>query len=439
MKNKTPRGSIRRGLRVGGLGLRLVGSYLGYQVESLLLGGASRQERRKDFHRRVSRRVREELGMLKGAFMKFGQILSMQAQALPDEAIEELTKLQMQAPGMHPTLARAQFKTSYGKYPEEVFREFDAEPFAAASLGQVHRAVTLGGAKAAVKIQYPAIRTAIENDFEILRTATLPGRLTGHIPGSVLEEVERGFLEETDYLNEGKNIDFLRRELKPFAYLTIPLVHWDLTTDRVLTMSYVEGETVRDFLARKPSQELRNLIGERLLEMYLFQIQAVRALHADPHPGNYLFDGHGRIGLVDFGCVTRFSEDLPEIFRWLIDGGRKQGDEHEKRMVRLLWGSPKFSRNTRTRQMLRAVRDFYEMLYPPAGTRRALVDFGDPALLDGLTRNFKKALRNKLANPELIFAGRAELGLYNLLHQLGAKVNTREVWDRVMERSERRR
>jgi len=434
---KTPGGSIRRGLRVGKLGLGLVGSYLGYQVQNLLSRKSSREDRRKDFHRRVSRRVREELGTLKGAFMKFGQILSMQTQVLPDEAIEELAHLQMQAPGMHPTLARVQFKGSCGKYPEEVYREFDPEPFAAASLGQVHRAVTRSGAKVAVKIQYPAIRRAIENDFEILRSATLPGRLTGHIPVAVLEEVQRGFLEETDYLKEGKNIDFLRESLEPLPYLTIPKVHWDLTTERVLTMSYVEGETVRPFLTHKPSGELRSLIGERLLEMYLYQVHAIRVLHADPHPGNYLFEVDGRIGLVDFGCVTRFTPDYPELSRWLIEGVGKRNEEHERRMVCLLWGSPKFSRNKRTRQMLQAVIDLYGTVYPPPGKGK-VVDFGQPAVIDGLTHNFQKALRNKLINHELAFAGRAEMGLYNLLHQLGAKVSTLEVWDRVKARAERR-
>jgi predicted unusual protein kinase regulating ubiquinone biosynthesis (AarF/ABC1/UbiB family) len=437
--DKTPNGSIRRGLRVGKLGIGLVGSYLGHQMQNLLLRKSSREERRKDFHRRVSKRVRDELGTLKGAFMKFGQILSMQTQILPDETIEELAHLQMQAPGMHPTLARVQFKTSCGKYPEDVFLEFDPEHFAAASLGQVHRAVTRNGEKVAVKIQYPAIRSAIENDFEILRSATLPGRLTGHIPVSILQEVQKGFLEETDYLNEGKNIDYFRKNLEPLAYLTIPQVYWDLTTERVLTMSYVEGETIRPFLSRKPSGELRNLIGDRLLEMYLFQVHALHNLHADPHPGNYLFDGLGGIGLVDFGCVTRFTSDYPELSRWLIEGARKKGEEDERRMVRLLWGSPKFSKNSRTRQMLKAVIDLYGTVYPPTENGKTVVDFGDPAVINVLTRNFQKALRNKLINPELAFAGRAELGLYNLLHQLKAKVNTREVWERVKARGEIRR
>jgi len=134
MVNKPPQtGAVARGFRLGKLGLTLPGSYLGYQVQNLFLG--ENEERQHRFQQRSSKRVREELGSLKGAAMKLGQILSLQTRALPEAVIRELAGLQMHAPGMHPTLARAQFKASLGKAPEEVFRDFEEVPFAAASLG----------------------------------------------------------------------------------------------------------------------------------------------------------------------------------------------------------------------------------------------------------------------------------------------------------------
>jgi len=123
---------------------------------------------------------------------------------------------------MHATLARAQFKGSLGRYPEEMFRDFDPEPFAAASLGQVHRAVTRNGEKVAVKIQYPAIRSAIENDFKLLRSATWLARMSGHVPKGLVEELQRGILEETDYAQEADNLEFFRKELSKLTYLSIP-------------------------------------------------------------------------------------------------------------------------------------------------------------------------------------------------------------------------
>lgn len=427
VKPNQPNGPIGRGFRVSRLGLSLAGSYLGYQLQNLLLGGASRETRRKDLNRRLSRRVREELESLKGPFMKFGQILSMQSQALPDEALDELAKLQMRAPSMHPTLARAQFKSSYGKAPEEVFAEFEPEPFAAASLGQVHRALTWQGAKVAVKIQYPAIRTAIDNDFKLLKSAALPGRLTGYFPVSILDEAQRGFLEETDYIHEGRNIDFLRERLIRFPFLTIPRVHWDVTTERVLTMSFIEGATVRDFLARKPSQQIRNLIGFRLMQIYLCQLHFIHAIHADPHPGNYLFQDDGSIGLVDFGCVKHLCPDIPELARALLDRAWLEGDRQTQRILRLIWGPGDYSRNRKAHQMLRTITNFYTAVFPPLEGASAVVDFGSPKVLDSLTQNMREALRYKLTKAEFAFSTRAELGLYNLLHQLAAKVDTADV------------
>ena len=124
---KESSGTVHRGLRLGKLGLSLTGSYLGYQVQNLFLSEKKRDQRRRQFQTQSSRRMRAELGSLKGAAMKLGQLLSLQTQALPEEAITELAHLQMHAPGMHPTLARAQFKSSLGKAPEELFSRFEEE------------------------------------------------------------------------------------------------------------------------------------------------------------------------------------------------------------------------------------------------------------------------------------------------------------------------
>lgn len=162
----------------------------------------------------------------------------MQGHLIPEEILEELTELQMHAPPMHRTLMRTQFKKSMGKYPEEVFARFEMEPFAAASLGQVHFAVTRGGDEVAVKIQYPAIREAIRNDFALLRTVTFPARWAKYVSDEMISEAENGFMLETDYGSEAC------------------------------------------------------------------------AIHADPHPGNYLYDDDGTIALIDYGCVKYLPDDI---------------------------------------------------------------------------------------------------------------------------------
>jgi predicted unusual protein kinase regulating ubiquinone biosynthesis (AarF/ABC1/UbiB family) len=428
-----PHGALRRGYHLGKLGLSLTGSYLGYQAQNLWLGEDGQGERRRHWQKKVSRQVREELGSLKGAFMKFGQILSLQTQALPDEAVVELAGLQMRAPGMHPSLARAQFKQACGKYPDEVFREFEAEPFAAASLGQVHRALTKRGEKVAVKIQYPAIRTAIENDLKLLRAAALPGRVTGYLPVAILDEMQRGFLEETDYLHEGRNLDFFRERLSGYHFLSIPKVHWDLTTDRVLVMSFVEGATVGPFLESGPPPAVRDLIGHRLFELYHCQIQSLRALHADHHPGNYLFRPDGAIGMVDFGCVKRLSPDIAVLVHHCVDHAWRSSEEAERETINILWGSR--IPYAKARRMIASLEGFLDIVYPLDRRKQHYVDFGQPAVLNSVAQNLRRAVRHKLTNAEFAFISRAELGLYSLLHQLRAKVDTLAAWRAVVERA----
>jgi hypothetical protein len=429
VNSKTKSGVLTRGFLLGKLGFGLVGSYLGYQAQNLFLGEGERPLRQARFQRQVSRRVREELGNLKGPAMKLGQLVSMSSGTLRPEALEELANLQMRAPGMHASLARAQFKSALGKYPEELFREFDPEPFAAASLGQVHRGITQRGEKVAIKIQYPAIRSAIENDFKLFRSLTLPGQVTGHIPAALLAEVERGILEETDYLHEAQNVEFFRKELKGFTYLSIPQVYHELSGDRVLTMSFIEGVPLRSFLMEKPSAAIRNLVGERLVEMYHTQLHWLKALHADHHPGNFLFRSDGRIGLIDFGCVKRLRIEITEIINSIINRSWYQSDAATRRFLGLVLGEKMPYR--RARRLLPLVEASADFLFPQGPSANPVVNFGGPKLLKLVANNSKQALRDRLCNPEFAFVSRAELGLVHLLHELGAKVNMGAVWHRV--------
>ena len=421
------KGAFHRGMRVGQLGASLTGSYLAYQFQNLIFGPDEAEERKRGFHKRTSKRIRRELEELKGPLMKLGQILSMQGQALPPDVMEELSHLQARAPAMHPTLARAQFKAVLGKNPEEMFRSFEPDAFAAASLGQVHRATTKSGENVVVKIQYPAIRTAIENDFKLFRSATFAGQLSGHFPGAILTEMEAGFMQETDYLQEARNIEFFRKAFEPLEFLRLPKVFPEWSGDRVLTMSFVQGESLDDFIRRKPSRRLRNLIGEHLAEMYHFECRCAKAVHADPHPGNYLFRDDGTIGLVDFGCVKYFSPEYSQIVQCFMRRVWEKGDAEYARMMRLTFGKGASPSNPKAREMLDGAIRFFEMIFPSQNPGEKEVDFGDANVLRRLTEMFGKSIQNKVTNPEFVFASRAELGLYNLLHRLEASVDTARV------------
>lgn len=432
MKPNGQSGVLPRGYRLGKLGFSLVGSYLGYQIQNVFYGETGKPQRKAHFHKKASRQLREELGALKGPVMKLGQLLSMQSGTFSQEALLELANLQMQAPGMHASLARVQFKNALGKYPEEMFREFDAEPFAAASLGQVHRAVTLNGEKVAVKIQYPAIRSAIESDLKLLRSAALPGRVTGHVPSAVLDEIARGLMEETDYLHEAGNLDYFRKGLAGLDFVTVPRVHRELTTDRVLTMSFVEGETLSDWLKRKPSQAVRDLTGARLFEAYETQLQHLRVIHADQHPGNFLFQPDGRFGLVDFGSVKRVHFNILEYRRFCDNRGWRESEVAARRFLSILYA--KNAPYARTRKILPLMEELMEIVLPQ-GSADCVVNertYRQNSKVKEIQRRMAKhAFQDKLINPDFVYISRGDMGFWHLLGEIGATVNVSEISRRV--------
>ena len=419
-------GPVKRAARLMQLGASLAGSYLAYQVQRPFLDEERAIGQKKAMRLDQAKQVRQELQGLRGPIMKVGQALSMQTHLLGPELIEELSALQMQAPPMHPTLMRAQFKAGFGKYPEEVFRSFEPEPFAAASLGQVHWAVTESGEDVAVKIQYPAMREAIESDFQALRAAGFVGRLTGHLKKSLIQEVERGIVEETDYVNEAKNIGHFRKALAPLDFVRVPEVHRELSSDQVLTMSRVPGLRLQEFLKTNPSQELRDQLGAGLTRLFFFQLFRVQALHADPHPGNYLFNNDGTIGLVDFGCVKYLK---PEVVRCYAQFWSREWVNDSKlyaEIIRVVFG-PKTSPNElRVRRCMSEIRRFYDEFHPLEKTQKAL-DLGDSKFMDRMAELAKTILKNKFLSPEFIFLSRTESGMCNLLHILKARVLTTQI------------
>ena len=426
MVKNPAQGSIRRAARLAQLGAGLAGSYLAHQLQRPFIGKTQAKERRQRLKLKNAKRVRQELQDLRGPVMKLGQALSMQTHFLGPEIIEELSLLQMHAPPMHPTLMRVQFKAALGKYPEDVFRSFEPEPFAAASLGQVHWAVTKNGESVAVKIQYPAMREAIESDFRALRAAGFAALLSGHLTESVVKETQRGILEETDYLREAKNIEFFGKALAPLKSVRVPKVYPEFSSDRVLTMSRIPGLRLQDFLKTHPSQELRDKLGAGLTRLFFFQLFCVQALHADPHPGNYLLNSDGTIGLVDFGCVKYLKPEVVRCYAqfWSREWGHDRALYAE--IIHVIFGPRVSPDEPRVRRCMNSIREFYDEFHPLDNTSEPL-DLGDARFMDGLAKLAKTLVKNKFLSPEFLFLSRTESGMCNLLHTLKSRVTTTKI------------
>src|SRR5205807_4829647 len=417
-----------RAVSMASMGAGIAGSYVGYLLQRAFLGEAKGKIKLKSTHVRAARRMADEMQALRGPAMKLGQMLSLQTGVLPDEILAELATLQMEAPGMHPSLVRVQLKGSLGREPEEIFKHFTAEPFAAASLGQVHHAVTREGQRVAVKIQYPGIRRAIENDFRLFRTFSKPAQASGHIRRAAIDEIEDQIIAETDYLREADNIEFLAKRLAPLSFVKVPRLFRKYSCDKVLTMSLMTGQHLEDFLAQRPSQKLRNELGAHLFELFYFQVLKIEALHADPHWGNYLFNDDADISLVDFGCVKYLS---PESVAYLHSAFLYPGaiDSADFRRILETYYDQVGEKllPTARRALVRFAENFYRKVYPPEPEKHQLFDFGDATFLRDFLRESKNLFRTKGVITEFIFMGRAEMGLYQTLHRLKARVPTSQI------------
>lgn len=419
-RGAVPVSAAGRLLRIGVMGAGVLGRNAVARVRKI--GASDDRKRAIDAatHETNAARIVDAMSSMKGAFMKLGQLLSQQAHSLPEAYVRRLGELQWEAPPMHGTLMRMQFRNEMGKNPEELFADFDREPFAAASLGQVHRARTRAGEDVAVKVQYPGIDRTIESDFANFRTLLSTLRLSREQFAEVweaVEEVRSHFHREVDYVQEADTLDTFRRLLAARRDVVIPRVHRGLSAARVLTMERLDGLHLRDFLKRRPSQEERDRLGSTLLDLFLQQALDLALLHADPHPGNYLFLADGRLGLLDFGCSKRFDRAFVEEHRRLFKipiGDRASLEAHFLKFrpaEDVRW-------NEKMAALLRMQKEDVAKYHEDRP-----FDFGDTAHLREILASLQALARLGLTTPGFVLYVRAKIGLYNMLHALGARVN----------------
>jgi len=249
------------------------------------------------------------LGDLKGAAMKFGQALSMDTEFITPEVRQVLARLQNQAPSMsYETVARV-VREELGDAPEALFREFEREPLAAASLGQVHRAVLHDGRPVAVKGQYPGIAESLEGDLDnlglVVKTVSRASRLA--VGTAYFRELREEMLLELDYRREAALATAFARGVERLPELRVPRVIEERSAARVLTLELLEGLTLKDWVVSGPSDTERFRVARQLVHAIYGPFFLAGEMHADPHPGNFMVQPDGRLGLLDFGAIKHFS------------------------------------------------------------------------------------------------------------------------------------
>ena len=405
-------------------GLKVGKNYARYLLDRAT-GEDDPEARKQELNTQNARDLFEEFTRLRGTALKLAQSMSMDTGLLPDEFMEVMAEAQYSVPPMNKALVRKRIRDGLGQFPELLFDDFEPEAMAAASLGQVHRARTDDGRPVAVKVQYPNVRETIESDLSVARTL-FRRLIQGDGLDDHFEEVKARLQEETDYLKEAQNIDHFAEQYDGDK-LVIPRPVHDRTAETVLTMTYLEGQHLDPFLDAEPSQERRDHFGQLLWDFLHEQVASnARTLHADTHPGNFLFRDDGRLGVIDFGCVKtfpqQFRDDMLRLFR-----ARMADDEDAITHLLFTLDILRDDLPQDTQDELRQFFDRYgSLIVEPY--RQSSFDFGDPDFRTRLQTCFKQAsqLRAATGSPHFIFLNKALVGLLNLLTQLGARVETTE-------------
>ncbi|OIT00054.1 putative aarf domain-containing protein kinase, chloroplastic [Nicotiana attenuata] len=279
-------------------------------------------------------------------FIKLGQLSSTRSDLFPREFVDELAKLQDRVPAFSPKKAKEFIKKELGVPVDILYKEFEDQPIAAASLGQVHRAILHNGEKVVVKVQRPGLKKLFDIDLKNLKliaeyfqkSETLGGPTRDWI--GIYEECAKILYEEIDYINEGKNADRFRRDFRNIKWVRVPLVYWDYTATKVLTLEYVPGIKINQLDLIGTRGYSRSRIASRAIEAYLIQILRTGFFHADPHPGNLAIDTDEALIYYDFGMMgdiksfTRerllglfyavYEKDAKKVMQGLIDLGALQ-------------------------------------------------------------------------------------------------------------------
>ncbi|MGQ0553012.1 MAG: ABC1 kinase family protein [Planctomycetota bacterium] len=418
-----PTGRLHRGWILGTTQTRIAADYFATWLRSGFRSEDERARLRNEAHLRAALHLLGTMSYLRGAVGKFGQLLASWPNLAPAQFAEVLSVLQFEAPPMHFSLLREMLRGELGGEPEQVFAEFETRPFAAASLGQVHRARLHSGEHVAVKIQYPGIAGTIRADFSNLLALMLPMRLSRDWENmrEQLGDLVAMLESETDYRREAQWQEEARLALAGFPQIVVPRVHAAHSTQRVLVSDLLEGLHLDDYLATNPSQAQRDAHGHQLMQAAFQLYYGSQFLYTDPHPGNVLFLPDGRLGLLDFGSCRRIEgEELAytDLMERAFQGDEAAYEEGLRLGTRLAPGAPL------TEEHRRLLRDFGNWHWEPL-RQAGPFDFGSEDYIRRGMTLWASFVRKRLTRsmPLNLWINRNFVGLRALAFRLRARVD----------------
>ncbi|HEV7349636.1 AarF/ABC1/UbiB kinase family protein [Telluribacter sp.] len=419
-----PTSKVARATQFVKTGVKIGGNYIKYNVKKMVDPTTSREE----LHNDNATDIYESLSQLKGSALKVAQMLSMDRNVLPRAYVDRFQMSQYSAPPLSGPLVLKTFRKYLGKSPNELYDQFEMKAENAASIGQVHLAWK-DGKKLAVKIQYPGVADSISSDLKMVKPMAV--RLFGLNERDIdryMGEVESKLLEETDYELELRRSIEISEACSHISGLVFPRYYPDLSAPRILTMDWLDGLHMKDFLKTNPSQEVRNRIGQALWDFYDFQVHQLRQVHADPHPGNFLMRPDGTLGVIDFGCVKVIPAFFYDTYFALINPDTLDDEElTDKIFYDLEFLTPEDSPKDKL-----LFTDLFKTMTRLLGKPfvEDQFDFGDESYFDSVyafadeLAKVEELKNSKVARGSQhgLYINRTYFGLYSMLNELKARI-----------------
>ncbi|MGE4350752.1 MAG: ABC1 kinase family protein [Bdellovibrionales bacterium] len=377
--------------------------------------------------------LRTALGGLKGPLMKIAQLIATIPDFLPPDYAAELATLQSQAPPMGWPFVRRRMNSELGPDWQSKFKSFEPTAACAASLGQVHRAVAHDETPLACKLQYPDMQATVEADLQQLKLIfSLFEKFTPSVSTrDAYEEVALRLREELDYAREAKSMALYKEMLAQVEGAHVPTPFPILCTDRLLTMSWLDGVKIGETITSK-TQDERNALAITMFRLWYVPFYHYGIIHGDPHLGNYTFREDGGINLLDFGCIRIFRPDLVQGVITLF-AALRDNDEAMAAEAYRLWGFTSL-----TKELLETLNIWARFIYAPI-----LSDSARPLQETNSTqqgRQIAAAMYQKIQTmqgiaipPEFVLMDRASIGLGSVFLRLGAEVNWRRLFEEMTE------
>lgn len=419
-----PTSKIQRASKLIQTGAKVGVNYLKYYGEKIT---KTEEEAKDNLNASNAEDIYDGLKQLKGSALKVAQMLSMEKSILPQAYVEKFSLAQFSVPPLSAPLVIKTFKNYFGKSPNEIYDTFNPNSVNAASIGQVHKAEK-DGKKLAVKIQYPGVAESISSDLSLVKPIAIKMfNIKGKDSDKYFKEVENKLVEETNYINEVEQSIAMVDACQHLPNLAFPKYYKELSSDRIITMDWMEGEHLSEFTAHNTNQELSNKMGQALWDFYMFQMHQLKKVHADPHPGNFLISKDEKLVALDFGCIKVIPE---EFYIPYFELAKKESLENpayfKQRLYELEVLKPE---DTKEEQAF-----FYEMFHELLSIfteplHSEIFDFSDATFfgrIADLGERYSKntelrKMNGNRGSQHFIYINRTFFGLYNLMHDLKAK------------------